>query len=767
MSNRFGLKDLVVIALLLAVALAVWLGMLQRDRQWDRLVAIDGRLATLEQQAARIESGLEVIESTAQAAIEASAASGPATGAVPSEGAARLAPPTDSSDAALRALEARLTAAIAELRESVDRLGIERGTDRAAAAGWDDDARWRPAVSGSGDEPAAAGDAAGRGGDRIAIGSTDAVSDDPGPHARAPTDSRSGAHSGVGSGEGAAAGDRAGRDASWARPDAPILWQPAPSYATDPRDEPGYAPGGEFIEVLEAEPATITPFIATDAYARRVQELVCERLAAFDPRTLELRGQLAEAWQVDPEQRWLRVRLHPRARFADGRPVTAEDVRWTWSEFLANPVIDAARARSTLDAIESVEAVDEHTVEFTFSRPLFNNVAAALASIFVLPRHFYGRFTPEFINRSTGLLAGSGRYRVVGLDPDRQWAPGQPILLERNPQHWAQQGGLRAPFDRVRFKTIRDEAVRLKAYESGDGDMMMPSSIQYELRSRDPAFVAEHRCLEWFNMQSSYTFIAWQCGERNGRPTPFADARVRRAMTQILDRDRMLRDIWAGVGRVATGPMVSESPTWNAAIAPWPFDLGAARALLAEAGWRDPAGTGRLRNAAGEAFRFEFTIPQGGEVIERIVSYVRDQCARVGIECEVRVLDWTVYSQVQRTRDFDAIVLAWGATMPESDPRQVFHSSQILDQGDNFMQWRSPEADRLIDAIRAEFDRERRMALWHEFHAVIHEEQPLTFIREAPWLRFVRRSVGNVHPYRTGLETWEFFRLQPPPAARR
>lgn len=642
MPNRLGIKDVVVIALLLAIGLSLWLGMVQRDRHWDRLLAIDARLGTLEQQSARIETLLEAEVPRQPAGLGVGA---PATPGLvpPGDGATTSAGATDSS-------------------------GII--------------------------------------------------------------------------------------DASWARPGVPIRWQQPWTFATDPRTQPGYAPGGEFIEIFEVEPSTITPYMSTDVYGRRIQDRVCETLGAFDARTLELRGILADAWQVDPEQRWIRVHLNPRARFSDGRPVTAEDVRWTWHEFVANPLISAARTRSTLDALQEVRVIDDRTVELVYSAALFNNLDSTFAQLQILPRHFYERFDPAQINRSTGLVMGSGQYRLAVLDPDRQWAPGQPIVLERNEQYW----GVRPPFDRFRYKAIRDEAVRLKAYESGDGDMITPSSVQFELKRDDPTFLREHRALDWYNMRSSYTVIIWQCGERNGRLTPFADPRVRLAMTQLLDRERMIRDIWGGIGKVATAPMVSESPTNDPSISPWPFDLAAATALLADAGWRDPNGTGRLRNAAGEPFRFEFTIPQGGEVSERIVAYVKDQCAKVGIECVIRPLDWTVYTEIQKKRDFDALIIAWSPILPESDMRQIFHSSQILDQGDNIMQWNSPESDRLIDAIRAEFNHARRMKLWHEFHALIHAEQPFTFIREAPWLRFVRQSVGNVHPYRSGLEVWEFFR---------
>ena len=542
------------------------------------------------------------------------------------------------------------------------------------------------------------------------------------------------------------------RDASWARPGIPIAWQEPWTFATDPRSQPDFQLGGEFTELFEGQPAKIVPYLSSDVYGRRVIDRVVESLGTYDPKSLEFRGLLADAWQMDPNAMWVRVHINPRARFSDGTPVTAEDVRWTFEDYILNPLIEAERARSTLDHIAGVEVIDPQTVEFTFREPVFTNLDYTLGA-YVLPKHFYSQFEPSQINKSTGLLMGSGPYKLQALNPDRQWTPGEDIVLERNELYW----GDKSPLARMRFKVVNDELARLTAYEAGEGDMMLPSSVQLLRKQGDPEWEREHQSPVWINMRSGYAFLAWQCGERNGELTPFHDPRVRRAMTMALDRERMVRDIWGGVGKVATGPSNSESPAHNPNIEPWPYDLDAAKALLAEAGWK-PDANGVLRNADGKRFEFEFTRSSGGEVAERISSYIKDQCAKIGITCNVRVVDWSVYSQILKNRDFDAIIMSWSASAPESDPKQIWHSKSIQNQGDNFIQWRSAEGDRLIEAGRGELDPAKRHAIWHQFEALLHEEQPYTFVREVPWYRFVRRTIGNVHPYRSGIEPWEFYR---------
>ena len=554
------------------------------------------------------------------------------------------------------------------------------------------------------------------------------------------------------------------RDVSWARPGVPIAWQESRGFASPPQDVPGFRRGGEFIEIFGAQPSKLTPYLAGDVYARRVADQVIESMAGYNPETLKLEGILADAWQFDPDGRWLRVHLNPQAKFSDGVPVTSEDVRWTLMDFVKNPLIEAERSRATLDMIENVLVIDDHTVEFEFNKSLFTNLSYTLGC-YVLPKHFYSQFEPSQINQSTGLVMGSGRFRFENLDPDDQWTPGTDIVIVRNQRYWA---GSPAPLSSLRFKVISNSLASLVAYRNGEGDMLTPSSPQYAELKNDQSFLDDNVIHNWLNMRSGYSFIGWQCGPRGGeggKLTPFHDERVRRGMTQILDRELMIRDIYEGVGVVATGPNSPASPASSQDVTAWPFDEEEADRLFTAAGWVDADDDG-IREyqlddgvfSKGAPFQFEFTITQSGETAERIVSYLKTQCLKNGIVCTPKLVDWSYYSDMLKQRNFDAMIMGWSASSPESDPQQIWHSSSILDQADNFIQWSNQDADAYIDQGRGTLDTDARMAMWHGLHEVIHESQPYTFIRVVPWIRFLNRDIGNVVEYKTGLEPTEFFR---------
>ena len=549
--------------------------------------------------------------------------------------------------------------------------------------------------------------------------------------------------------------DREGRDISWARPDVPVIFPEQYTFVSDPTEQPGYAPGGEFIEVFEAQFPKITPYFYSDVYGRRiVEESVCEQLARYDPESLELVGLLADAWQIDPDGLWLRARINPRARFSDGVPVTAEDVRWTFHDLVFNTQNETERFRSTLNVIKEVNVISDRVVEFQFNNANFTNVSASLGMT-IVPKHFYERFQPSQLNQATGLLMGSGPYRLERLDPDNQWTQGNPLVLVRNENYWGQ----RPPIDRLRFSSITENVARLTAFENGDAHMIRGTSEQYRSKTNDQTFMQRNRAEQWINMRSGFAFIAWNCGQNNGVQTPFDDARVRRAMTHLLDRERMLRDFAEGLGKVATGPFPPAGPMNNPAITPHPYDLDEARRLLDEAGWvlRDDG----FRYKDGRRFEFVYTISQGSTFSELVASYMTDQCAMVGIVCRTRKIDWAIFAETLDNRSFDAISMQWSQSSPESDPYQLWHSSSIANRGDNFVQWSSPEADALIERGRRTLDDAERMRIWHELHEVFHEEQPYTFTLNSPWIRFISRDVENVNTYPIGLDRNEMFFAAP------
>jgi peptide/nickel transport system substrate-binding protein len=262
-----------------------------------------------------------------------------------------------------------------------------------------------------------------------------------------------------------------------------------------------------------------------------------------------------------------------------------------------------------------------------------------------------------------------------------------------------------------------------------------------------PEVVRHTQHYEYNTPLSGYDFIGWN-EMRNGKPTRFADKRLRLAMTLLIDRSRIAKEILLGYATVADGPFYAQSKQHMPGMKPWPYDPANGKAILAQLGYK--LVNSQLVGPDGQSFHFKLTYPSGSPTIERIVLFIRDELADAGIAMDPDPLDWSVFSQRMNDRDFDAITLAWTGDV-EDDPYQIFDSSQIKNQGDNFVSYKNPEADHLIEKARRIVDESKRMPMWQRVDQILHDDQPYTFLFNMKSLVFVDGRVKNVQVLPLGL----------------
>lgn len=543
---------------------------------------------------------------------------------------------------------------------------------------------------------------------------------------------------------------RAGAFAAAPAASAPVAGA-APAAAGDAFDRaraaaarPDHAQGDWLMLAFGTGLKTLTPLVSSDAYASEVQSYVIEPLISRDPDTLEWKGLLAERWTISPDGLTITFKLRRDVTFSDGQPFTAKDVAFSFA-FIMNEKIAAPRARAYYAKVASVRAVDDHTVEFVFAEPYFNALALA-GGMDILAEHFYKRFLddPRAFNESRGLLLGTGPYRLP--DPER-WTPDQGrVELERNPRYW---GPVDGAYDRIVWRVIENDSARLTTFRNQEIDVYGARPREYQGLLDDAALAGRTHQFEYMSPTAGYSWIGWN-QSRGGKPTRFADARVRQAMSHLTDVQRLIEEVFLGYGEAAVSPFSERSPQHDKALKPIAFDLERARTLLREAGYEDRNGDGVIEGADGAPFEFELTFFQDNEDTRRMVLFLRDIYARAGVVMKPRPTEWSVMLDNLNRKDFDAITLAWTSGV-EVDIFQMFHSSQTMEGGDNFISYRSPELDRLIDAARAEVDEDKRMALWRQAERVMVEDQPYTFLLRRKSLVFVDQRIANLQNTALGL----------------
>lgn len=484
---------------------------------------------------------------------------------------------------------------------------------------------------------------------------------------------------------------------------------------------------------MNAEPGTLNPLTATDAYESEINKYIYESLLERDKDTLELIPMLAESWTISPDRLSFTFKIRKGIFWSDGVEFTSDDVVYSYRTTM-DPKIPCADKKVYLIDIASVVALDRYTVRFTYNK-LYYRALEICGTMNLIPRHIFDNgesFTGHRANRHP---VGTGPY-LFG-----RWDTGKQISLVRNEKYWRAKPAV----SKIVFKLISEPNVAFQMLKKEELDVMAIRPIQWVRQTKSSSFNSRFHKLEYYT--PNFSFIGW-----NTRDPLFADRRVRGAMTMLVNRKEILSKLSYGLGKVVSGPFYANGRDNDASIEPLPFDPAGAVKLLEEAGWRRNAAGMLEKN--GKPFSFIFTIPAGNPPAERQVTIIKEDMSKVGITMEIRKMEWAVFLKKIDDRDYQAVSLGWSLGF-DSDPYQLWHSSQIK-EGSNFVGFSDPEADALIEKVRTTFDYEQRIKIYHRIHAIIAREQPYTFLFCRPTLAVVSKRFGNVKVHPVGLDLTEW-----------
>ena len=478
-----------------------------------------------------------------------------------------------------------------------------------------------------------------------------------------------------------------------------------PDGAGPPRD------GGELVVHVEAEPAILCDLVEHDAWSRWILEnQVVETLLYQDPWSGAIGPRLAASFDDKPDA--LTLHLRPGVHWHDGQPFTAADVAFTIA-LARNPAVGADQ-RTDFDPVGSVETPDPATVVLHLTRaaPFLKQ---ALAHLGILPEHLY---QGKSVRRAPASRApvGTGPFKFVS------WKSGDELVLARNPDYW----GPKAHLDRIRFRFVRDREVAYELYRRGQIDLLWSVPPAHLDEARHDPRLAGSRLYVW--TPRAYYFIVWNTAR--GR---LADPRVRRALTLLVDRKRFDQIAFGGHSRPITGPYLPGTPGYDASIPAWPYDPGAAKKLLAEAGVK--------------SLKLTFLATAGSRTVEQLATLMKEDFAQAGVTLDVATVDFAVLLDRLRHHSFDASALRWVISI-EQDNWDLFHSGG----GQNFGSYGSPAADALLDQIRATADDGARHALDRKLHRLVHDEQPYTFISMSEVETLMQPRVHGLSPSQDGFD---------------
>lgn len=505
--------------------------------------------------------------------------------------------------------------------------------------------------------------------------------------------------------------------------------------------------GGNIYFNLRGEPNTLHPITSTDLYARRIHDLTMDCLAEHSFTTNEMEPHLAERWEISKDNKEFTFFMRKNAKFHDGKPVTAEDVKFSF-DAIFEPKYEAAHLRPFYENIEKVEVIDPYTVKFFAKNTYFKNFDQ-VATMFVIPKHIYSD-----INKSKKMnkeLIGAGPYKVERFDK------GEKLVLRRFDDWYGfsekQFKGL-FNFERMTARFVKDETMALEMLKKGELDFTEMRADAYQLKAVGEPWGTKVHKVKYENLEpKNWYFYGW-----NLRHPVLKSKNVRLALTYLMDREAMIKKFLFGYSKPAAAPMWYQNASAPVGLKPLPFDPSKAQKLLKEDGWADSDKNGILDKVIdGEKRELKFTMVHSNRDYEKYHTWFQEDLKKAGIEMEIKLLEWSTFEPAVREGKFDGMAMAWGGGDQDPDPKQIWHSSSA-NGGSNFIGYNNPEVDKMIDEARLEVNREKRLKLLRKIYEKIAEDAPYTC-----WFNTIFEFYGvsnrikrpaDALKYKVGVQSW-------------
>jgi peptide/nickel transport system substrate-binding protein len=490
-------------------------------------------------------------------------------------------------------------------------------------------------------------------------------------------------------------------------------------------DKPAY--GDALVIGSIAEPSTLIPILASDSASHEVAGQVYNGLVRYD-KNLRLEGELAKSWDVSKDGLTITFHLRRGVKWHDGHDFTSRDVLFTY-RLIIDPKTPTAYAEA-FKQVQKAEAPDTYTFRATYAKPF----APALESwgMWVLPAHLLeGKdITKSELSRHP---IGTGPYRF------KEWLPGQQLVLESNHDYFEE----RPYIDRYVYRIIPDSSTMYMELKAGGVDYMGLSPVQYQRQTNNREFLARFNKYRYPAL--AYTYLGY-----NLRHPLFSDKRVRQAITSAISKEEIIQGVLLGMGQVAHGPYKPGTWACNPQVRDFDYNPERARALLAQAGWREKNTDGILVKD-GKPFSFTILTNQGNPERLKTALIIQQRLRVIGIEVKIRVVEWASFLKNFIDKgDFQATILGWSIGQ-DPDLFDVWHSSKTGPKELNFIGFKNNEVDRLLDEGRSTFDLEKRRRAYWRFQDILADEQPYTFLYVPDALPTVSARIRGIEPAPAGI----------------
>ncbi|HEX6099337.1 MAG TPA: ABC transporter substrate-binding protein [Thermoanaerobaculia bacterium] len=437
---------------------------------------------------------------------------------------------------------------------------------------------------------------------------------------------------------------------------------------------------------LKSSPTNIDPRVGQDNASGRIFDLCCRGLVRVTPE-MDYAPDVATGWET-PDDRTIIFKLNPNAKFQDGRPVTAQDVKWTYDTLMAEGFVSTKK--SGYSSVESIEATDPQTVVFHLKEPnggLFDNLTLG-----IMPQG-------SDPNTSKTTPISVGPYRVTSFKTDES------VELEAS-EHW--HHGV-PKIKNLTVRVIPDMTTMVLELRRGSVNLEI-NQIPFE-NVDEFAKSPKHQVVK--KPGSVWQYLAFNLKDPTLSKLP-----VRQAIAHAIDRERIIRDLLRGHGVVADTMFGEGHWARVTGLPTYPYDPAKAKQLLDQAGFRDPDGDGPQAR-----FTLVFKTSTDTEANLR-AQMIQQMLQQVGIKVDIQTSEFGTFLDDVAKGKFQLYSLSRNGIADPDFYYVIFHSKNIPPEGQNRGYYSNPKVDDLIAQGRATFDRNKRREIYAQIQRIVQEDLP-------------------------------------------
>ena len=495
------------------------------------------------------------------------------------------------------------------------------------------------------------------------------------------------------------------------------------------------ATGGTMVVAVPSDAGIIFPPLVYEFVGAAIRDNLYDRLADMgdDMNTVGDKGftpHLADSWDWSRDSLSVAFHLNPRARWHDGQPVRANDVRFSYKIF-SDPKVGAS-VSPEISNIDSVSVRDSLTPVVWYKQHHPESFYDFVYQIYIIPEHIFKDVPPDQLRTSDAARkgVGSGRFRLA------RWDAGQRIELVADTANY--RG--RAKLDRVIWSIVPDAATALAQLLGGQADLeeSVPPDQVHLVDSSKSVHAVPYPSLQ-------YAYMGFNLVDRKNpsRPHPiFGDVRVRRALSMAVDRRAMLQNVFNGAGRLSYGPFPRGISFADTTLVLPPYDVAAAKALLDSAGWKEPS-AGAVRTKNGQPLRFSLLVPVSSRPRMAYSVLIQEALRKVGAQVDLEQVQGNVAGQREFKRDFDASLHGQFTDPSPSGYKQQWGSAGVPPTGQNWFSYRNSAFDALLDSALATADASKMRADMRRAFQIQIADAPAVWLYDIPTTAGVQNRIHS------------------------